>query len=167
MSFPASPRFPAGVYWQRRGPPLKPGQPSMADDTPRKLHRSRTHRVLFGVTGGVADYLDVDVTLVRVGFIVLTLVNGLGLLIYITLAVFMPESPGTAAGDHRPVIEGGRLDSERTARRARYCTGGILIIAGAILFFRQFGVFWWFGWDVFLPTILILLGVALIARKPR
>ena len=46
---------------------------------------------LFGVCGGVAEYFDVDPTLVRVGVIVLMLVAGTGLLAYLVCALIMPK----------------------------------------------------------------------------
>ena len=36
----------------------------------RRLYRSRTNRMLFGVAGGIAEYLDLDPTLVRLGLVV-------------------------------------------------------------------------------------------------
>ena len=50
-----------------------------------------TDRKLFGVAGGVAEYFDLDPTLVRVGFVVLCFCfAGIGLAAYAALAIFMP-----------------------------------------------------------------------------
>ncbi len=59
----------------------------MAD---KKLVRSRTNRWLAGVCGGLAVYFGVDATLVRLVFIVASLVFGVGLLPYVILWVVMP-----------------------------------------------------------------------------
>jgi phage shock protein C len=48
-------------------------------------------RKLFGVCSGLANYFDIDPTLVRVGFILGVVFAGTGLLVYIILAVVMPE----------------------------------------------------------------------------
>lgn len=70
--------------------PLEPGE---AMNTPKRLCRSRQNRKLAGVCGGIADYLGWDPTLVRVAWIVLTLLGGSGILIYLIFWLVMPESP--------------------------------------------------------------------------
>ena len=45
-----------------------------------RLERSNTNRVIAGVCGGLAEYLAVDPTLVRVAFVVMTFVGGIGIL---------------------------------------------------------------------------------------
>ena len=62
-------------------------------DAVKKLYRSRRDRRFAGVAGGLADYLGVDVNLVRLGFIVLTLTKGIGLLIYVAMMLVVPEEP--------------------------------------------------------------------------
>jgi len=46
-----------------------------------------------GVCGGIAEYLDVDPTLVRLFFVALTLMGGPGIIIYIVLMLIVPERP--------------------------------------------------------------------------
>ena len=48
-------------------------------EEPRKLYRSRTQRMVAGVCGGLAEYFNVDTTVIRVLFLVLTLFGGSGL----------------------------------------------------------------------------------------
>lgn len=58
----------------------------------RRLRRSQSERMLAGVCGGLADYLRVDPTLVRVGFAVLAIITwGVALLAYLVAWVIMPE----------------------------------------------------------------------------
>ncbi len=57
----------------------------------KKLYRSRNDRVLGGVAAGLADYLNVDIALVRLGFLLLGLVDGVGLLLYIAMWLVVPE----------------------------------------------------------------------------
>ena len=59
----------------------------------KRLCRSRQNRMLAGVCGGIAEYLGWDPTLVRVAWIILTLLGGSGILIYLILWLVMPESP--------------------------------------------------------------------------
>jgi phage shock protein C len=58
----------------------------------KRLHRARNDRKLAGVCGGVAEYFGWDPTLVRVGWIVLTLMGGSGILLYLIMWLVMPEA---------------------------------------------------------------------------
>ncbi|MGH2786784.1 MAG: PspC domain-containing protein [Actinomycetota bacterium] len=55
-----------------------------------RLYRSRTDRQIGGVCGGLAEYFDIDVTLVRVAFVVAAFTS-IGLLAYIVLWIAVPE----------------------------------------------------------------------------
>jgi phage shock protein C len=62
-------------------------------DAPRKLYRSRTDRKLAGVCGGLAQYFKLDATLIRVLFVLLTVLGGSGLLIYLAMWIIVPSEP--------------------------------------------------------------------------
>ena len=57
----------------------------------KRLTRSNTDRKLAGVCAGIAEYFDIDPTIVRIGWIVFSLMGGCGLLAYILCALLMPE----------------------------------------------------------------------------
>ena len=59
-----------------------------------KLTKSSTERMIAGVCGGIADYFDWDPTLVRVGYVLLSIFSAAfpGLLVYIILAIIMPDA---------------------------------------------------------------------------
>ena len=57
----------------------------------RRLQRSRSDRMLAGVSGGLARYFDIHPAVFRVGFVVLTLLGGAGVLIYAAAALVMPD----------------------------------------------------------------------------
>jgi len=59
----------------------------------KKLYKSRTDTKIAGVCGGVAEYFGLDATWVRIGWAVLILFAGTGLLLYIICAIVMPERP--------------------------------------------------------------------------
>jgi len=60
----------------------------------KRLYRSKTDKVLGGVCGGIAEYLDVDPVVVRLIWAVATLISmGLGLLAYIIAWIIVPEEP--------------------------------------------------------------------------
>jgi phage shock protein C len=61
------------------------------------LRRSRDQRMLSGVSGGIAEYLNIDVTLVRLGIVALTLITGgAAILGYVVAWVIIPEPDGKA-----------------------------------------------------------------------
>jgi len=59
----------------------------------RKLYRSKTDRKLAGVCGGLAQYSNIDATLMRVLFIVLAVLGGSGLVIYLAMWILVPKEP--------------------------------------------------------------------------
>jgi len=106
----------------------------------RPLQRSRSDRMLAGVSGGLARYFEIHPAIFRVGFVVLTLLGGAGILIYAAAALVMPDE--------------GKEDSIATAalrnRRDRpwpLIGLGLLAVAGAILLSRATlwpdGDWWW------------------------
>jgi phage shock protein PspC (stress-responsive transcriptional regulator) len=57
----------------------------------KRLERSRSDRMLAGVCGGLARYFDIHPAFYRVGFVVLTLLGGAGILVYVAAALVMPD----------------------------------------------------------------------------
>jgi len=69
---------------------------SQASTMRKELRRSPTERKLFGVCGGLGQYFNIDPTIVRIVFVFIVLASfGWGLLIYILLAILMPEEKPT------------------------------------------------------------------------
>lgn len=65
----------------------------MKINSKKRLYRSRTDRRVAGVCGGIADYLAVDPTLVRIIWAIFALAGGPGIVIYIVMAAIIPEEP--------------------------------------------------------------------------
>ena len=59
----------------------------------KKLYKSSTDKKLAGVCGGLAEYFNIDSTLVRLGWVVFCALGGSGLLAYIIAALVMPDRP--------------------------------------------------------------------------
>lgn len=59
----------------------------------KRLYKSRTDRKISGVCGGIANYFDIDPTLVRVAWVLFSLAYGSGIIAYIIFALVMPEEP--------------------------------------------------------------------------
>ena len=56
----------------------------------KKLYRSNEDKKIFGVCGGIAEYFEIDSTIVRVGWIILSCAFGSGILAYLIAALCMP-----------------------------------------------------------------------------
>jgi len=147
-----------------------------------RLYRSRSDRMLFGVAGGMADWLDVDPSLVRIVWALLILAGGVGLVLYIVAAIVIPEEPlgaagaaasatagpGAAAGATANASADADWQARRAARRAarNERRGNGAMIFGLILVF----VGAWFLVDRYLdidsavvfPAVLIVIGGALV-----
>ena len=75
----------------------------MKIDLRKRLYRSRKDRRVAGVCAGIADFLGVDATLVRIAWVLIALAGGPGLVLYIVLAVVVPEEPEfIPAAAHKP-----------------------------------------------------------------
>lgn len=118
-----------------------------------RLRRSRTDRHIAGVAGGLARHLDIDPIIVRVGFVVLTLVSGAGLLLYGALWLFVPEEDG----DQRAAID---LDP----RSRSVALIGVGVLAAAVFLGHVVGGFGAGDRDGFLffPLIPVLIVTALV-----
>lgn len=154
---------------------------------PKRLARDTGHAVLGGVAAGFGRYLDVDPVLVRLGFVLLAFVNGLGVLFYLACWLVMPRADGvasaaattpegaTAAGFESLREAGARLAQEvRQAApdtaRAQAAIGTILVLLGVFLLAENLGWLHWPYWarfETLWPLVLVALGVGLIAKSRR
>lgn len=66
--------------------------PNEPPTTDRRLTRSREDRLLGGVAGGVAMFLGIDPTLVRIGFVLLAVFGGSGVVIYLAMWLLVPPA---------------------------------------------------------------------------
>ncbi len=57
----------------------------------KKLYKSRTNKKIAGVCGGIAEYLNIDPTIVRLVWVLATLFVGCGILAYIIALIIMPD----------------------------------------------------------------------------
>lgn len=65
---------------------------TVAQET-KRLYRSRKNRMIAGVAGGLAEYLDTDPTVIRLAFALSILLGGAGILAYFIMWIVMPEEP--------------------------------------------------------------------------
>ena len=88
----------------------------------KRLERSRTDKVLAGVSGGLGRYFDLTPTVFRLGFVVLTLLGGAGILVYIAAVLVMPKE-----GEERSMAE--EILVNRRDHPARLVALGLVAVA--------------------------------------
>lgn len=131
----------------------------------KRLVRSERNRRLAGVCGGLADYLDIDATLVRLAFVVLAFASGVGLMLYVIMAVITPTESAVSddlvrvGGDDAELL---KIDDEG-ARNSRTFVALLLAGGGVLLLLSNLGV----NVGVLWPLALIGLGIWLISRRNR
>lgn len=159
----------------------------------QRLYRSETDRMIGGVCGGIAAYLDIDSVWVRVVAVLLAFADGLGLLAYLVLWIIVPtqskigqppqevaragveeitgkarelaqEAGASLGGGGYPV---GDDSIRRTRARRSYVVAAILIAVGIIVLLSNFGLLWWSDFGRLWPLILIVIGVVLLLRRRR
>jgi len=137
--------------------------------------------MLFGVAGGMADWLDLDPSLVRLVWALLVLAGGIGFLLYIVAAIVIPEEPvggamaapgaapgsgaaGASNGDASSDDWYGRRQARRAARAQRGGNGAVvfglvlIVLGGLFLVNRYLNI----DSALVVPGLLILLGGALV-----
>ena len=117
-----------------------------------QLVRSSTNKVVGGVAGGIAEAYGWDPTLVRVGFVVLTLTHGIGLLLYLALWLIMPAgevamAQPSAGAVHPAMYTAQSGNRNRTIAYALLAVGALLLasalhITGPVLALLLIGGGW-------------------------
>jgi phage shock protein PspC (stress-responsive transcriptional regulator) len=150
-----------------------------------KLYRSRTNMMIAGVCGGLAEYLRVDASLVRIFFILLALGgNGIGLLVYLLLWIVLPAEDVLKDASLGDTV---RTSSQEIADRTRemgselrdlvrnpnpqagLIFGSALVILGLVTLAQNLNFPWlhWLDFDIIWPVLLIVGGAALLLRFLR
>lgn len=132
----------------------------------RRLYLSRD-KLIAGVAGGLAEYLGIDPTIVRLLFVLGLWVNGITLVLYLAGMIIIPERPAEEIvyGDELGGIENIRQAARRLTQAADNKTLGYLLIGlGVILLLRLFVSV---DWSIILPALLIVGGAVILIRGKR
>jgi phage shock protein C len=156
---------------------------------PRRLYRSRRDRQLAGVAGGMAEYLEIDPTIVRLLWIASIFLGGFGILLYIVMAFIVPLDPTQAlaggpwrAPDGGVATDGGVApdgtampqwtapdagrESGTHGGRGGLIVGVMLVVFGSIALANVLLPGWAVG-AALGPAFLVALGIALVVGAAR
>ncbi|QGT98841.1 putative stress-responsive transcriptional regulator [Candidatus Syntrophocurvum alkaliphilum] len=129
----------------------------------KKLYRSSSQKIFGGVCGGLAEYFEVDVTLVRLICVLIILAPaGLGLLFYLIAWIIVPISPyEDIANQTANNIDTSNVDTNNNATKFM----GIALILIGVLFLLN--SFYYISLAKLWPIIIVVLGIYIIvnARK--
>jgi phage shock protein PspC (stress-responsive transcriptional regulator) len=129
----------------------------MSDPPRKRLLRSTDDRILAGVAGGIANYLDIDPTLVRVGFVAAVLFGGLGIVAYLVLAVVTPNDDGSGAP-----VQGDRPSLGLVALAV---LAVLVLLPGPFWGPFDWGIGWWWGGSLWL--LLLAAGAVWLYMAVR
>lgn len=151
----------------------------------KKLYRSTLDKMIGGVAGGLAEYFDIDSTLVRVLFIVVVFLGGGGIIAYIILWIVVPQKPyelpknpitqtppesgsGSNFSDEQSksdsfsVSNGGVASSVAQTSSKQIWVAIVLMVIGGLLLLDN--IFPRFDFDHYWPVILIGIGIGLLLK---
>jgi phage shock protein C len=140
--------------------------------------------MLGGVCAGLGQYFGIDPTIVRLFFVVFTLVNGAGVLVYLLLWLIVPPEGGEAGATFEENIRSGADEIASRARsmgddmrdfagrrdqRTGLLVGAALLALGLVFLLRNLGVTWmsWFDSSLIWPALLVLAGawILIVGRR--
>ena len=157
----------------------------------KRLYRSESDRMIWGVCGGLAEYFGIDPIIVRIVAVLLIFARGIGLLAYLVLAIVVPrkgsksdepidtikenvegmkETATELGNEIRSTFAKGEDKPEavnRTHQHGTNIVGIILIVIGIFSLLANFGLLNWFSWDIFWPLVLVAIGALIIAGAMR
>ncbi|NCO23704.1 MAG: stress-responsive transcriptional regulator [Candidatus Infernicultor aquiphilus] len=148
-----------------------------------KLFRSSKDCMVGGVCGGIAEYFDVDSTLVRLLAVLVVLLGGAGVIAYIIAWIVIPKNPEQESDEKfekrekikekikkgaENVIEEvkGHFESKESnhnTERNRRIWGGIIVIIIGVIFLSG-SLFPWVVWGNLWPLIVIALGIIIMVQ---
>ncbi|HTY86810.1 MAG TPA: PspC domain-containing protein [Candidatus Acidoferrum sp.] len=108
---------PAGISGGTTGQEAKGEEQSAGTGrTPKRLYRIQEGAMIAGVCNGIAAYVNIDPTLVRLAFVLLTLLWGSGLVVYVVMAIVVPEA---RSPEEKAAASGFPATAQEYIRRAK------------------------------------------------
>ena len=136
----------------------------------KRLHKSRNDTMISGVSGGMAEYFDIDPVFVRLGWVLSVFVTGgISILIYIVMMIVVPKpaySPSAASDAPAGTAVSNEADSG-SGERNRNWLGVGLIAAGVALLAYNLNLLGPIDWGVLAAIAVIALGAVLLFMSLR
>jgi phage shock protein C len=143
----------------------------------RRLYKDEHRKMIGGVCAGLAEYFNIDVTLIRILFFATLILKGGGLVIYVILWVCLPKKgylynptvdykvpPNPFGSTPAPQPNAFTNMPPKRASKSGTVIGAILIVIGAFFLLDEFNIIpdWDFDLENIWPVILVGIGLLLI-----
>jgi len=137
----------------------------------RRLYRDELNKMVGGVCKGIADYLDIDPTIVRVLFLVALVAKGSGVLLYIILWIVLPKKVDYTFKQPEvdytvpPDVENASPFAYQPVKRKSnfsLIAGLLFIVLGAVLLLDEYNILPDFDFEHLWPVTIVVVGLALI-----
>ncbi len=131
----------------------------------KRLYRSVSDRKIAGIAAGIAEYFAIDVTLVRLIWVLAVVFGGSGVLAYVIAWIVIPEQPKTENSDTTLENPSEALAPQSKSPNKINYLGAFLILLGFYFLIKAF-----IPWDFsryFWPLVLVCLGVILLIPSRR
>lgn len=138
-------------------------------NTSRRLYRCRTDRKVAGVAAGVAEFFDLDPSMVRVVWFLSIFFGGLGLFLYIAMALIVPLEPMTGPDGLELATDASESAHRHVAHagvRWSMYVGLALVLFGGLALIDSV-IPGWNSWRYLGPALVVGLGAILIAGATR
>jgi phage shock protein C len=134
----------------------------------KKLYRSRTNSMIAGVCGGLAEYFDIDASLVRVGAVLFTLAWGSGILAYVILWLIVAQKPLESSvmeseGGQKETVKADESNGLERDKGVLF-VGIILTVLGVLLLMNNYLSFAWLSFRRLWPLLIIFVGLMIIMK---
>ncbi len=128
----------------------------------KPFRRSRSNRIFLGLCGGIAEYLRIDASLIRIVFAVSILIGGWGVIAYLVAAAMIPVE----AAD----ISDISINTKTETANMKLLIGNLLLLTGAFFTFNIYGIVNYFSFvgippEIFGSITLIFIGVFIYNKR--
>jgi phage shock protein C len=130
----------------------------------KKLYRSRENSMLGGVCAGLADYFDVDSSLIRLATVILFFAAGTGILAYIIAWIIIPQEPLEKKATTAEPESESKAGVIEGSDKSKFVIGIVLIVLGFLFLMSTLNVWAWFSFFRLWPILLIVVGIVVILR---
>ena len=140
----------------------------------KRIYKSDNDYIITGVCGGIADMLEIDSFMVRLVFVLLTFVNGIGILLYLILFFLMPsrhkkekieinEKKINEFSEEVRVRIQGLKNNKGAENNLKNIFGIVVVLVGVLMILKSY-----LGVDLvslFFPVLVIILGIYILVKS--
>ena len=143
----------------------KPGMflPIHVGPVRKSFRRSRTNRIFLGLCGGIAEYLRIDASFIRIVFAVSILIGGWGVIAYLVAAAMIPVEVEAS-------VLANSTDTKTESANTKLLIGNLLLLTGFFFTFNIYGIVNYFSFvgippEIFGSITLIFAGVFIYSKR--